>query len=483
MKFDYNKLAPQRVWYYFQELSNIPRGSGNMKAISDYCMEFAKKNGLKARQDALGNVVIWKNGSAGREQENAVILQGHLDMVAEKTKDSAHDFEKDSLDLQIEGDLVYAKDTTLGGDDGIAIAYSMAILEDDTLSHPPIEAIFTVDEEIGLLGAAALDMSDLKGKYVLNMDSEEEGILLTGCAGGVSSMCELPVSREVKEGLVVNVDISGLLGGHSGVEIQKEHCNAAKLFGRLLATYLEKTEVYLIDAEIGQKDNAIPRIGFAKILIHENDYSLIESITAEIETQAKKEYYVADPGVKITVTKAAAERTHVVCEEDTKRISLFLVVAPNGIYHWHPTIPGLVETSLNLGTFRVDNDKMHAGFSVRSSVESRKQELAQRVRVLIEALGGSYAGLGDYPGWEYKEDSKLRPLMVDLYKKLYGEEPVVQTIHAGLECGYLMSKKPELDIVSFGPNICDIHTTEERISVSSVERTYKYVVEILNSLH
>ncbi|MCD8120174.1 MAG: beta-Ala-His dipeptidase [Lachnospiraceae bacterium] len=527
MDFRFDAQEPVRVWYYFGQLSRIPRGSRNTAQVSDYCVSFAKEHGLKYRQDALGNVIIWKAASIGRESEPAVILQGHLDMVAEKCEGSAHDFFKDPLELKREGDMIYAQDTTLGGDDGIAIAYSMAILEDDTLSHPALVAVFTVDEEIGLLGAAALDMEDIDAKYVLNMDSETEGELIAGCAGGMTSTTTLElctVSARQALGLcashaepensasdmpaaILEISVTGLAGGHSGTEIQKEHCNAAKLFGRVLNDILREVNVCLIDAHFGQKDNAIPCFGSAHILAAAADIPAIQRTVAETERRAAKEHAVSDPHLAVRVCKAGdcsdkcglpdscaaednvgpgnqnkmPEKITAATPEDTRKVASYLMLAPNGILYWHPTIPGLVETSLNLGIFDVQNSVMTAGYSVRSSVASRKHLLGEMLRTLADTVGADYSEAGDYPGWEYREDSVLRPAMVQIYQELFGEKPEVCTIHAGLECGYFMGKKPDLDIVSFGPNIYDIHTAKERISISSVERGYRYVRKILET--
>lgn len=491
MVFDGTVSQTDRVWYYFSELSKIPRGSGNTKRVSDYCVSFAREHGLYVRQDEWNNVIIKKKGSPGRENQKGVILQGHLDMVTEKTKDSRHDFTKDPLKLRREGDFLFAEDTTLGGDDGIAIAYSLALLEDEHLSHPPLEAVFTVDEEIGLLGAAALDLYDLEGSYLLNIDSEEEGMILTGCAGGMTSICSIPLPIERRKGVILEVEISGLQGGHSGTEIQKEHCNGAKLFGRLLAAWLATEKVYLIEAAIGQKDNAIPRMGTARILAEPEAVDSLVRTAEELQEQARKEYYRADPDLTVVVKEPegdpavglrGAEDHEVITLEGTKKAAAFLCLAPNGVFHWHPTIPGLVETSLNLGIFSVEGGNLTGSFSVRSSVESRKMELGEQIRLLTELLGGSYEEKGCYPGWEYKEQSALRSLMVEIFEEKYGRLPGIQTIHAGLECGYWSEKRPELDIVSFGPNIYDIHTTEEKLSISSAERVYDYIVEILKRI-
>ncbi len=469
-----------KVFEYFEKLSSIPRGSGNTKQVSDYCVEFAKAHNLEFYQDDMNNVIIWKAGSKGRENEEAVIIQGHLDMVAEKTSDSSHDFEKDGLELVYEGDYIYAKDTTLGGDDGIAIAYAFAILSDDSLSHPPIEAVFTTDEEIGLLGAAKLDMSKLKGTRLLNIDSEEEGIILVSCAGGMTSESNIPLESEIKDGDRFVLTLTGLKGGHSGVEIGKERGNAVVLMGRILSELKKSVELNVINIKGGLKDNAIPRECRCELIC--NDSTKLNDCLVKLNEILKNEYISSDKDINITIDKKDKYSGEVMTSEALNKICMYLSSVPNGIQNMSVDIEGLVETSLNLGIFEANQKVMKASFSVRSSVASRKAELGRKIKLITEYLGGTYNMYGEYPSWQYKKESSLRELMVDIYKRMYDKELIVEAIHAGLECGYFVMGKPELDVVSFGPNIYNIHTTEEKMSISSVNRTYDYLIEILKEM-
>ena len=469
-----------KVFDYFEKLSSIPRGSGNTKQVSDFCVEFAKKLGLEYYQDDMNNVIIWKKGSVGRENEEPVIIQGHLDMVAEKTNDSNHDFEKDGLELVYEGDYIYAKDTTLGGDDGVAIAYALSILSDNTLSHPPIEAVFTTDEEIGLLGAAKLDMSKLKGTRLLNIDSEEEGIILVSCAGGMTSESIITLESEMIEGDKVILTLTGLKGGHSGVEIAKERGNAVIIMGRILSELSKDLELSIISIKGGLKDNAIPRECVTELVC--NDYNKLAKCISELNDILKNEYVSSDKDINITLVNNGKFNGEVMTKESFGKICMYLSSVPNGIQNMSVDINGLVETSLNLGIFNADSKNMKASFSVRSSVASRKIEIGRKIKLITEYMGGSYNMYGDYPSWQYRKESKLRELMIDVYKRMYDKDLVVEAIHAGLECGYFVMGKPDLDVVSFGPNIYNIHTTEEKMSISSVKRTYEYLIEILKEM-
>ncbi|MBQ4068126.1 MAG: aminoacyl-histidine dipeptidase [Lachnospiraceae bacterium] len=469
-----------KVFNYFEKLSSIPRGSGNTKSVSDYCVEFAKEHNLEFYQDDMNNVIIWKDASKGRENEEPVIIQGHLDMVAEKTNDSNHDFEKDGLELVYEGDYIYAKDTTLGGDDGIAIAYALAILDDDTLSHPPIEAVFTTDEEIGLLGAAKLDMNKLKGTRLLNIDSEEEGIILVSCAGGMTSESNIPFEAENVEGIKISLVLTGLKGGHSGVEIGKERGNAVILMGRILSEVKNEVGINVINIKGGLKDNAIPRECKCELVC--SDYKKLVECVEKINNILKNEYISSDKDINLILTEEDEYTGKAMSSDSLNKVCMYLSAVPNGIQNMSMDIEGLVETSLNLGIFNADYNGLKASFSVRSSVASRKIELGRKIKLITEYLGGNYNMYGEYPSWQYKKESPLRDLMIDIYKKMYDKELVVEAIHAGLECGYFVMGKPELDVVSFGPNIFNIHTTEEKMSISSVNRTYDYLIEILKEM-
>ncbi|MFR9085580.1 MAG: aminoacyl-histidine dipeptidase [Oscillospiraceae bacterium] len=471
-------LEPGRVFHFFEQMSAIPRGSGNTKAVSDWLAEFARERGLRYQQDALNNIIIFKDASAGYEGAEPVILQGHMDMVCEKAPDCGKDMTREGLDLAIDGDFVYAKGTTLGGDDGIAVAMALAVLDDESLPHPPIEVVITVDEETGMDGAMGIDVSGLKGRRMLNIDSEDEGVFTVSCAGGARMDCVLPVRREAFAAPVQRITVQGLVGGHSGTEIDKGRGNGVQLMGRVLASVAEETELRLVEVCGGLKDNAIPT--GAQALISAN-----AEVTAEVcrrMTQSlREEYRVTDPDVEVTVEPAETAMLPMDAVS-TRRAVCLLVCHPNGVQVMSADIPGLVQTSLNMGILTTGETAVHLSSSVRSSVESQKQMLLQRIACLTAELGGETSTRGEYPGWAYLPDSPLRDLMVEVFTDQYGYEPKVEAIHAGLECGLFSAKLPGLDCVSFGPDLKEIHTFREKMSISSVQRVWKMLVKLLRRM-
>ena len=477
----FSALQPERVFYYFEEICGIPHGSRNTKQISDYLVGFAKEHGLKWYQDEANNVVIYKDGSRGYEHHPAVILQGHMDMVAEKTKDSPIDFLTDGLDLRTDGEYVWANGTTLGGDDGIAVAYALAILEADDISHPPLECVFTVDEEVGMEGAAALDVSVLKSKILINCDSEDEGILTVSCAGGATSGLHLPITVDKAEGKGIHIYVDGLMGGHSGAEIHKGRANSNKVMGELLARLLKELPYRLVYVRGGQKDNAIPRYTMAKVIVADN---LLDDALAAIDKLAKEILSkLPEPEVNAKIyTEACVCRGRAMNVLSTKKAVALLRDVPNGIQAMSSDIPGLVQTSLNLGILKTEDGKVSMTFSVRSSVNEEKKALIETLKQVGEKYGAAYTQSGEYPAWEYRKESRLRDVMVKAFEDLYGRRPVVEAIHAGLECGLFSDRIPGLDCVSFGPDMQDIHTTRERLSVASTARTWKYLLAILARL-
>ena len=472
-----NNLEPKNVFYYFSEIAKIPHGSQNTEQISDYLVNFAKERGLEHYRDALGNVIIIKKASQGYEDKEPIMLQGHMDMVAVKKPDSNRDMKKEGLILQVEGDWLSAKDTSLGGDDGIAVAYQLALLDASDLKHPPLECVFTVDEEIGLLGAEAIDVSRCKAKRMINIDSEEEGVFLTGCAGGMRVDCHLPLKKEEVKGYLAKVKIAGLQGGHSGVEIHKERGNSNVLMARFLTRAVKNTEISLVELEGGLADNAIPRETGARLLVKDKEKLL--QLAAQLEGELKRELATKDPGVYCQVEIEEECSLLAVSAEDTKKAVCLLYSLPQGVQSMSGEVKGLVETSLNMGLLSLKEDGLHAGFSVRSSLESAKYALEEKLYMLTEQLGGECITTGDYPGWAYRLDSPLRELMLKVYGQMYNKEPVVEAIHAGLECGFFLKKIPQLDCVSMGPEMKDIHTTEERMSISSVKRVWEYLLRVL----
>ena len=471
------ELQPNKVFQYFEEICAIPHGSRNLQQISDYLVDFAKAHGLKYRQDEDLNVIIWKDGSTGYEDSDPVILQGHMDMVAVKESDCDKDMEKEGLDLEIDGDYILAKGTSLGGDDGIAVAYTLAVLDDEEMAHPPIEAIFTVNEEIGMLGAATIDVSDLKGRLFMNMDSEDEGVFTVSCAGGASVICKIPYETETVNASVIEIKMDGFTGGHSGVEIIKGRMNANCAMARVLLSLFNEVEMQLVSVNGGEKDNAIAKFSEASVAVLPEEVEEAKQIIENTFAQIKEEYKVTDPDVK----EPADVETFT--EDTTFAVVTAMVHMPDGVQRMNPEIEGLVQTSLNMGILTTKDSEVQMTFAVRSSSETEKQYLIAQLTSLSETLGGEIEIVGPYPGWEYKADSRLREVMVEAYKDLYnGEEPVVEGIHAGLECGIFASKLPGLDAVSFGPQMEHIHTTNEVLSISSTERTWELVVKTLAAL-
>ena len=471
-------LEPRGVFRFFEELCAIPHGSSNTKAVSDWLMDFARERGLEAYQDGLNNVIIIKEATSGYESAEPVILQGHMDMVCEKAPGCAKDMEKEGLDLAVDGDAVYAEGTTLGGDDGIAVAMALAILDADDIPHPRLEAVFTVDEEIGMLGATALDVSMLRGRRMLNLDSEEEGVFTVGCAGGNLTQCTLPLTRAPYAGKALTVTVGGLRGGHSGAEIDKGLGNANMLMGRLLYAASRKAELRLVEVNGGLKDNAIPRETVATLVT--TDPEAVLAVCRELDAQLKNECRTTDPDVFVTAAESTASLP--MDDDTTRRVLCFLTCAPNGIQAMSADMPGLVQTSLNLGILKTEKDAVIASFCVRSSIDGQKQMLVERLTCMTEALGGTVEVFGDYSGWEYRPDSPLRELLVEVFTQQYGHAPRIEAIHAGVECGIFSGKLPGLDCVSMGPDLTEIHTCREKLYISSVQRLWTMVLETLKRM-
>lgn len=478
-----SNLEPKPVFHYFEEICKIPHGSKNTRQISDYCVNFAKERGLNYIQDDANNVIIFKPGTEGYENSAPVMLQGHLDMVCEKEKNCSIDMSKEGLQLQLQDGTVSAKGTTLGGDDGIAVAYALAILDATDIPHPPLEIIFTVDEEIGMLGASALDCTPLSSRTMLNLDSEEEGYLLVSCAGGVTTVGHLPLTRFPAMGKKAVLTITGLLGGHSGVEIDKGRANACKLLGRTLYILQKEFSFLLCSVEGGLKDNAIPREATASLLINSDvDEEAFAKRIEEIQQIYQREYQLTDSSIQCILTVSDTEEINAMTPDTGRKIIASLMNLPNGIQRMSYDIDGLVQTSLNLGILKTSDTEVTYSFAVRSSVETEKDAVVQQICCLTETLGGRVETYGTYPAWEYRQDSPLRDLMITVYEEQYGKKPVIQALHAGLECGLFAGKLPGLDCVSFGPDMKDIHTPKETLDAASVLRTWNYILEILKRL-
>lgn len=480
------KMDYKGIFKYFSEISEIPRGSGNEKAISEYLVSFAKAHNLEYTQDEANNVIMIKPATPGYEKEPAFILQGHMDMVCEKKKDYTHDFLKDGIKLVVEGDYLHADGTTLGADNGMAVAYILAMFSDESFEHPRLEAIITTDEEVGMHGAKALELSHLQGKYMVNLDSEEEGYLLCSCAGGLTGTSTLPLKRVSAFGKKVKISIGGLLGGHSGVDIGKSRANATKLLGRLLFDLRETDSFGLLQMQGGFKDNVIPREATAEIIVTAEDtkdlpniYADIAKSITDIMTRYQLELSASEPELTFQVEDLGDDTYDVIHPSSFEKLLFLLLNMPNGVQVMSSFIEGLVESSLNMGIFKTEADKVEMYTSIRSSISSYKYFLSNKLNYMTSFLGGDYVVRWEYPAWEFKKDSKLRDHFQKLHRELYGKDMKVEALHAGLECGLISEKLPGIDIVSIGPDILGVHTIEEKVSISSAIRVYQFLERII----
>lgn len=472
-----NGLKPEKVFKFFEEICAIPHGSENMEKIAEYCVSFAEERGLRFVKDTANNVVIYKNATEGYENSGEVILQGHLDMVCQKEDGSDFDFLSDGLDLYVDGDFVRARGTTLGADNGIAVAMVLAILDSDDLFHPDIEAVFTTDEEIGMVGALQLDMSLLKGRKMINLDAEEDGILTVSCAGGSDFLMTIPVNREEKTGSLIEITLKGLKGGHSGVEIHDGRVNADILAGRFLNYMSRKASFDLVKVDGGDKGNAIPNISRISVLTQEKE-SFISESQKYLET-VKKEISIREPSFKYFVDDKGKNTVNALCGECKKKVIFALVTAPNGVIEMSKEIDALVETSLNLGILRTDEEKILLHFALRSNKKSALLFLEEKLITFAEFLDCKYETGGHYPPWEFNSESLLQGIYKECFIEDNGYEPRFEAIHAGLECGVFASALENLDCVAMGPALWDVHTVNEKLSVSSLERTFNLVVKML----
>ena len=473
-------LDYKKVFYYFSEICAIPHGSGNVGKLADYLENFAKERSIRYVRDTADNVIFYKDATPGYEKYPTVILQGHMDMVCEKEAGADIDFATEGLTLRVDGEWLHADRTTLGGDDGIAVAYCLALLDDAEAKHPALELVITTEEETGMDGAKAMDGSLLSGRYMINIDSEEEGVVLCGCAGGARLTGSLPAERVIAGGRTVKVTVTGLFGGHSGAEIHKNRTNAVLFLARYLFVLRDKIP-FLAEGIIGgQKDNAIPRDAEITLLFPE-DISA-EEITAaqELAEEMMQEIRYAEPAVTLTfAVEDYVEEMPVMHPRSFEKLLFLLLQAPNGVQVNSAEIPGLVESSLNLGICKLTSEGTELHWSLRSSKASYLQFLKEKLIYLIGFLGGDYEVSGEYPAWEYKEESKLREVYVTAYGEMFGKKPEVATIHAGLECGLLGEKIPGLDMISIGQEMKDIHTPAERLHIASAIRMYRLLEKIL----
>lgn len=467
-----DNLEPKNVFCYFEEICGIPHGSYHTDKIADYVVDFAKKHNLEYFRDSHNNVVIRKNASPNYTGDSTVIIQGHLDMVCAKDDSTNIDFENQGVEIECDGEYVFAKGTTLGGDDGIAIAMALAVLDSNSIIHPNLECVFTTDEEVGMLGANAMDMSCLKGKYMLNIDSEDEGQFTVSCAGGETLVVEMEKESSTRNySHSIQISVSGLMGGHSGVEIDKGRANAVILMGKILDAVNQKTDIQLVSIDGGQKDNAIPFECYSTI--NTNDVETVQRVVDDCRVEIENEYSSVEQSLNIS-----AKTVDFKAGFDSGVIP-FLSRVTNGIKTMSNDISGLVQTSSNLGIIRTENTKIVITFSLRSSVDEEKLALHNEIEKLAKSYNARLNAFGDYPAWEYKKNSRLQGLCKSVYFEQYGTEPEIVAIHAGLECGIFCSKIDGLDCISFGPNLLDIHTSKERMEIVSVKRVYQFLVNLL----
>lgn len=474
-------LKPEKVFHFFEEITQIPHGSYNLEMIRDYLIKFAAERGIEYIADDCGNIVYKKPATPGYEDQPGIVIQGHMDMVAVCEEGLGIDMKTMPLDVFAEGNLVGSRHTSLGGDDGIAVAMALAILDSDDIPHPELEVIITANEETGMEGASGFDVSCIKGRRLLNLDSEDEGIFTVGCAGGARVVCYLPADNAAPEADAIQtleVRISGLLGGHSGQMIHLGRGNASKLMGRILSTASSASPSAVINSITGGvADNAIATDCVANISMPASD---VQAFTAAVTTEADKvkaEYSVKDPGFTLTVSQNVPKAQDIAIS--LKYASAFINALPYGVIAMSSEAEGLVETSLNLGILKIDDNRIHAEFAVRSSINSARDALVKRLIDLTEGFGGTNKVTGVYPGWKYLSDSPLRDKMIRVFREMYGKDPKIEAIHAGLECGWFASKADDFDIVSIGPDMQDIHSVNERLSISSTESVYSYLLALL----
>jgi dipeptidase D len=479
-----NNLEPREVFKYFEEICQIPRCSGNEKDISDYLVSFAKEHNLDVIQDEALNVIIKKPGTTGYENAPIVIIQGHMDMVCEKNKGTEHDFEKDPIKLKVVEDMLYATNTTLGGDNGIAVAYGLAILASKDIPHPPLEILITTEEESGMGGAKALNAQHLNGRLLINIDSEEEGTLLVSCSGGIRTSHALKLDWEdAKEGLTAySISIRGLKGGHSGMEIHKQRGNSNKLMGRLLNDLCTDIEFYISELNGGAKMNAIPREADAIVLVNQENLKTLEDKVNEWNKIFKSEMRTSDPNISVNITKYDKVVEKVFSRDTMNKAIASLVLIPNGVQSMSMDIEGLVESSTNLGVVSTSDNKIKFESAIRSSVKSLKYDILNQSNVVAKFVGSEFNADSDYPEWQYNPESKLRQTFQKVYKDMYGAEAHITAIHAGLECGILSEKVNDLDMISFGPNMYDVHTPDEHLSISSTKKMWDYLLAVLKEI-
>lgn len=475
-------LKPERVFYYFEELTKIPRCSHHEEKVSNYLKSVGEKLGLETIQDDHLNIIIRKPATKGYENSVGVVLQGHMDMVCEKESDSPHDFSKDPIELIVDGDWIKANKTTLGADDGLGVAMGLALMEIDTLEHPEMELLVTVSEEVDMDGAINLSDKVLKGRRYINLDSEEEGILTMGSAGGETIEVELPLNYENSDEYTkYMVKVAGLVGGHSGIEIHKPKGNSNKVLNQVLDEISKISDLRIIEIHGGTKDNAIPRETEAKIGIKKSDVEEVEQSLDKIKSTVLELNKGIEGNITIAVTKLE-EANKVLTKENTVAIINLIRDIPTGVFTMIPDNIKIVESSDNLARIDTKDDKFIMIISMRSSSQKSMDDLRNKIVPVIEKNGANYKIVNQYPKWEYKPKSELRDTAVEVFKKMYGKDMETTVIHAGLECGVINEKYPDMDIISIGSDLEKVHTPEERASISSAQRVYEYLCELIKEL-
>ncbi|TDT72237.1 dipeptidase D [Hypnocyclicus thermotrophus] len=474
-------LLNEKIFYYFNEISKIPRGSKNEIEIANYLEDFAKKRNLEVYKDKFNNILIKKEATSGYENIPSIVIQGHTDMVCEKNQNTVHDFSKDPIKLQVDGNFIKASGTTLGADNGIAVAYALALLDSNNLKHPKLEIFLTSDEEQGMGGASNFNYSKLESKIMLNIDTEEEGEFYVSCAGGARGIFTIPLTYKSNNySNIFHIKIRGLIGGHSGMDIIKERANANKLLGRILNELNSNFDLALVKIWGGSKDNAIPRESDA-IIATNSDFNELNNVINNLNQMFNKEYLGIEENIKLTIEVLNENIKKIISKEISNKIINLLFLHFNGIESMSKNINNLVESSLNLGVIESHKDKILFKSAIRSSVLTRKTLIIQKLYSLAKILNISFKSNADYPAWEYKKDSKIREICIKEYKKFANTEPKIKAVHAGLECGIISEKINNIDIISFGPNIFGAHTPEEKLDIKSTRRIYNFLIQLLEN--
>lgn len=471
---NFEGLESKEVFRWFAEISKFPRRSKKEKQISDFLVKFAKDRNLEVYQDKVYNVIIKKKAFGGYENVSPVIIQGHMDMVCEKTSESKHDFDKDPIELIVEGDFLRANDTTLGADNGIAVAYALALLDSKDIPHPALEVLITSDEEAGMSGASAVTSEHLSGKTLINLDAEDEGMFWVGCAGGHNIITEFNIEKEINKNEALKIEVSGLKGGHSGVEIDKQRANAIKILGRIF--YEIKDYINIVCINGGSVHNAIAKNAYA--VITSENLSNVKTIIEDISDKIKHEYKIADPDMNISISNYDNVK-ECYTRKLTNDVINFIMLSPDGVLYMSRDIEGLVLTSANNGVVEEKDNKLYFDVFIRSSSESSSNEIGNRVKALASATNAIIFSEDSYPAWEYDPDSKIKDIACEVYKRITGKDAVLKAVHAGLECGILKKPLPDTDMISIGPNIYHIHTPKECLSISSVDTMWKVLKELI----